>query len=197
MPEFLVAPGKLFRGNVMRYAVGLSVVCFILISQARDAQQLSPETTCFFDRSDSELEFIYIIRGDQLLVQQAVFPGHTEGRWHYHDKLPDDARALFAKWCGRAGDKGSSLQPGPRWYLRLTIPDQAKERWTVFNDDNDAASAFFSHLKRRYAKRESMVNELPNWLKNEKRLLHIINPENEEKPGEESEERGRSSFRKP
>ncbi len=176
-PECPQCPGKLSLGDVMRYPIALSVSCFILVFQATDAQVSSNERICFVDRSDADLEFIYIIRGKQLFVQQAVFPGHTEQRWFFHAQLSDETSSLLAKWHARAGDKPSKSVPDSRWYIRLTITDQGKEKMALFHDDNDAATSFFSYLKRRFTKKDSATSELPNWIKNEKRLLHLINPE--------------------
>jgi hypothetical protein len=131
------------------------------------AERWSSEVTyCFCDRSDPTWEYLYAVRGNEVMVQKAVFPGYTDRTWYRHTVQSDDLMNRIKEWAVRNGNTSPPFPPGGVWWCRISIaPDETKQRGEAwFENQTPEVSDWFGTLKREFVKEEQRAETLPNWV---------------------------------
>lgn len=136
-------------------------------------ERWSSESTYFFaDRRDADWEFLYAIRGNEVVVQKAVFPGFKSRQWYHHKVDSDRMMSDLKAWAVRPGELDPPFLPDEMHPCRISLSeDETRPRGEAwFEDDSTAVKMWFATLQREFMKPEYRIEKLPLWVSEDARV---------------------------
>jgi hypothetical protein len=133
----------------------------------------SPETTYIFsDRTDPVWEYCYLVRGNEVVVQKAVFPGYADRSWYRRTVHSEGLMNQMKEWAVRPGNISPPFKPGgPLWSRFSITPDATRERGEAwFSNDNIEVADWLGTLKRECVRNEYRIEKLPAWIADDERV---------------------------
>jgi hypothetical protein len=153
--------------------------CMLLLGCGAKVEQetWSAETIYFFyDRSDAQLEHLYVFWDGAAFAQVCIFPGYRERQWYTCPAILDELMEHIRAWATRPGDLSPPFEPHGPWYSRISLkPDSTEQRGEAwFRDDNRKVQAWFGTLRESFVQDAYRTNKLPDWLeRNERARKHL------------------------
>jgi len=117
-------------------------------------------------------EYSYIVRGNEVVVQKAVFPGYEDRTWYRRTIHSDDSMKLVKEWAVRPGNITPPFKPGGPWWSRFSIaPDRTRARGEAwFSNDSVEIADWLGTLKGECVRDELRIEQLPSWVTDDERL---------------------------
>jgi hypothetical protein len=163
------------RRRTLVAALGVALVGSVLLARrwpATSEEPWSPEATYFFtDRRDAKWEHLFAVRGREVAVQRAAFPGYTERSW-YRATMPDAFHERVKPWAVRAGDLTPPFTPSGPFMIRISPSlDPTRERGEAwFDNTNSEVAQWLDELRREFVRDELRITELPAWIDTDPRV---------------------------
>jgi len=136
------------------------------------AESWSSEATYIFsDRRDPVWEYKYAVRGPEVVVQKAVFPGYKDRTWYRLTVKSDELMDRIKEWAVRPGNTKPPFEPGGVHCCRFSlVPGEPDRREAWFENGTPEFGDWVSRLRQTFVKDEYRVNELPAWVSGDARV---------------------------
>lgn len=162
--------------------VAILSACSLPIACARTNEtgtgsDMNKETAfVFVDRSDPELEYVYVVSERGIVAQVSVFPGYTNRRIFRVPRLPETLGTEAKRWERLPGEITPPFVPGEPWFsrseIRLDAETPTKEAY--FRDSNEGLHKWLHDLRKALVKEEYRLTELPRWIAENKRITREL-----------------------
>jgi hypothetical protein len=155
----------------------IAFVTFILASIIGSNGQPAPSKTfstvhVFHDRSDARLEWVFIIRGKEVVAQRHVFPGYSDRTVFHLEVAPSDTLEAVKKYCSLPGDTKPPFVPEGPWYARDDVRlDRDEQRITEFFANTNKGLSWMLRKLRTEVLKVGPASKLPAWIQDSSELM--------------------------
>jgi hypothetical protein len=147
------------------------VAALLLIGSTTRGQDMNTDTYLFIDRTDPKDEYAFVLRGDAVFLQVAVFPGYSDRRWYAVDKVQIKDRE---EWLKRPGDKQPPFPPPGPLLTRLQLGPKDEGKRAYFSERNAKLQEWLASLKKTIAVETARTQKLPAWVDSDQRLKKLL-----------------------
>ncbi len=165
---------KVFHNRIWVVCAPVMILCMTGCSSDRPRRKVLEEGAMYIfrDRSDAQLEHVYVLKDGVVVAQVAVFPPYKDRKWYLCDRVQGHLLEQARMWALQEGEVTPPFEPGGPWFSIDGIPkDKTSEAETLyFRNDNAKLERFFLDLRVVIVREDLRIGKLPEWIEQDERL---------------------------
>jgi Zn-dependent protease with chaperone function len=120
------------------------------------------------DREDSRLEYLYVVRGNEITAQVAAFPGYSSRQWYRLVEVPEEVEEMATM----PSDQPPPFLPHGPWFSRLALvpAKNGGDEPAYFKDSNTDLRKLFLRLREKVVREGNRIDKLPPWIEEDERI---------------------------